>query len=342
MELIELKTIPEHCRQLAEAGGVFLQDPHWGEFQTSLGKRVRSFIVQESDGSIALFAQTIEHAIGGKCFLFAPYGPVFPQNLSVDESKQVFEFFSSELPKLVSGLMFLRFEPEASVFEGVQSRIKKTIDLNPHQTLLLDIRKPQEELLAEMKPKTRYNIRLAEKSGIKVRVLQQLPVPSTGGEDPIAASAKRAGIQAYTPEYFNQLLNFFSKSKEYGSIQARCYAAYHQSDLLAVTIMLEYAGRATYLFGGALELKRNLMPSYLLHWQAIQDAKARGIETYDFWGVEIDENHPWYGFSKFKLGFGGEVIKRPGTLDFTYNPTWYNAYAIFRKLNRLRRLHFRN
>ena len=356
MELIELTDntpeILDSCRQLAKAGGVFLQDIQWGDFQSYLGKRVRRFAVQDTGGTgnVRLFAQVIEHIVVGKSYFFAPYGPVFAKNLSADEHREAFNFFIENLSGASDGLTFFRFEPEFDIYAeelniisssgNFQSKIKKTIDLDPHQTLLLDLHSTADELLAGMKPKTRYNIRLAEKSGIEVRVLKELPVAADGAEDPIAASSLRAGIRAYSRSYFNNMLQFFSD--ENGPIQARCYAAYHEGDLLAANIMLEYGDRAIYLFGGALELKRNLMPSYALHWQAIQDAKKRECNTYDFWGVETDETHPWYGFSKFKLGFGGEIVKRPGTLDFVYNSAWYNAYGIFRKLNRLKNLQFRH
>jgi lipid II:glycine glycyltransferase (peptidoglycan interpeptide bridge formation enzyme) len=341
MECIELQTVPDDCRQLAVAGGVFLQDPEWGDFQVSLGRTVRRFVVRDEDETVLLYAQCIEQGVGKKSFLFAPYGPLFAEDLSEVQRSGVFDFFTSELHARFTGLMFFRFEPANAMTDlHVQSKIKKTIDLNPHQTLLLDLQQPLDDLLAAMKPKTRYNIRLAEKSGIDVRVLQELPVTTKGGDDPITASAKRAGIRAYNRAYFNDLLKFFSNPE--GAIQAKWYAAYHEGDLLAAAIMLEYGGQMTYLFGGAIALKRNLMPSYAIHYQAIQDAQAHGLSTYDFWGVETDERHPWYGFSKFKLGFGGRVVQRPGTLDFVYNGAWYNGYALLRKLNRLKNLRFRH
>jgi lipid II:glycine glycyltransferase (peptidoglycan interpeptide bridge formation enzyme) len=341
MEFIELTTVPDSCRQLAQADGIFLQDPEWGNFQASLGRTTRRFAVYGEHEEVLLYAQAVAHVAAKKTYLSAPYGPVFAAALPASQRDEAFNFFVTGLRKHIPGLMFLRFETELPIEDAyLRSKIKDTIDLNPHQTLMLDVQQPIGDLLAAMKPKTRYNIRLAEKSGIEVRVLRELPVATTGDEDPIAASALRAGIRAYTRSYFNDLLKFFSDPK--GAIQARCYAAYHEGDLLAANIMLEYAGQMTYLFGGALELKRNLMPSYALHYQAIQDAQSHGLKRYDFWGVETDENHPWYGFSKFKLGFGGRIVHRPGTLDFVYNAAWYNGYALLRRLNRLKNLRFRH
>jgi lipid II:glycine glycyltransferase (peptidoglycan interpeptide bridge formation enzyme) len=360
MRLAELTESEYSAIGITQAQDNFLQSPAWGLFQKSLGKDTRYFTAYEDTGAILLSALVIVNKVGGKNYGFAPFGPVF----TVEESRQqeVFNFFAKELRKFIPQMIFLRFEPAEDFFSGKgvgefgkksqPLSIVKSADLNPHQTLLLDLRQDEQSLLAAMKPKTRYNIKVAQKEGVEIRVSHEVPVPVSGGEDPFSASAQRAGVSTYSREYFSRLLKFFpeknfseNKSEEifdrqeiYGhhKITARCYAAYHQGDLLAANIMLEYGSRSTYLFGGALDKKRNTMPSYLLHWQAILDAKSRGCATYDFWGVETDERHPWYGFSKFKLGFGGTIEKRPGTYDFVYKSAWYNVYRILRKINRLK------
>jgi lipid II:glycine glycyltransferase (peptidoglycan interpeptide bridge formation enzyme) len=344
MRLAELSESEYLTIGITQAQDNFLQSPAWGLFQKSLGKDVRYFAAYDDAGTILLSALVIVNKVGGKNYGFAPFGPVF----AVEESRQleVFNFFAKELRKFISQMIFLRFEPAEDFFsgEGVggfekkskSSRIVKSADLNPHQTLLLDLRQDEQSLLAAMKPKTRYNIKVAQKEDVEIRVLYEVPIPASGEQDPFSASAQRAGVSTYSREYFSRLLKFFSENSGRQKITARCYAAYHQGDLLAANIILEYGSCSTYLFGGALDKKRNTMPSYLLHWQAILDAKSRGCTAYDFWGVETDERHPWYGFSKFKLGFGGTIEKRPGTYDFVYKSAWYNVYRILRKINRLK------
>jgi lipid II:glycine glycyltransferase (peptidoglycan interpeptide bridge formation enzyme) len=322
----------------------FLQSAAWGAFQKSIGREVKYFVVRDDAEKIVLSTLLIVNLVAGKCYVFAPFGPVFAQGISdADEQLEIFKFFTAQLKLFIPNLIFLRFEPANGFFPEKLTakfgRIVKSTDLNPHQTLLLDLRQDEQSILAEMKAKTRYNIKVAQKEGVDVKVLSLVPKSVTGGLDPFYASANRAGVSTYSREYFTKLLNFFSEDKNTGNknaITARCYAAYHQGDLLAANIMLEYKQRSIYLFGGALDLKRNTMPSYLLHWQAMLDAKSRGCETYDFWGVETYEKHPWYGFSKFKLGFGGVIEKRPGTYDLVYKPAWYTIYGILRKLNRLK------
>jgi lipid II:glycine glycyltransferase (peptidoglycan interpeptide bridge formation enzyme) len=314
----------------------FLQSAAWGAFQKSIGREVKYFIVRDGSEKIVLTSLVIINAAAGKCYAFAPFGPVFVAGIGDAEQLEIFKFFTAELKSIIQNLIFLRFEPAT---ELNLVAVRKSTDLNPHQTFLLDLRQDEQIILAAMKPKTRYNIKVAQKEGVEVKVLHEVATPAAGGLDPFSASASRAGVSTYSREYFTKLLNFFSEEKNAGNknaITARCYTAYHQGDLLAANIMLEYKNRAIYLFGGGLDLKRNTMPSYLLHWQAMLDAKSRGCETYDFWGVETDEKHPWYGFSKFKLGFGGVIEKRPGTYDFVYKPAWYTTYGILRKLNRLK------
>jgi lipid II:glycine glycyltransferase (peptidoglycan interpeptide bridge formation enzyme) len=362
MRLTELTESEYSTVGITQAQDNFLQSPAWGLFQKSLGKEIRYFAVRDDAGEILLSALLIVNKIFGKSYAFGPFGPVF----MVEEPRQlgVFNFFARELQKFIPDMIFLRFEPAEDFFsnknfgrgseefskKSKSPNVVKSADLNPHQTLLLDLRQNESDLLAAMKPKTRYNIKVAQKEGVGIRVLDEVPLPLSGEEDPFSASAQRAGVNTYSREYFSRLLKFFSENSKNKSeetsgrqeisnrqkITVRCYAAYHKSDLLAANIMLEHGNRSTYLFGGALDKKRNTMPSYLLHWQAILDAKSRGCTTYDFWGVETDERHPWYGFSKFKLGFGGTIEKRPGTYDFVYKSAWYNIYRILRKINRLK------
>jgi lipid II:glycine glycyltransferase (peptidoglycan interpeptide bridge formation enzyme) len=317
--------------------GNFQQDFAWGEFQKSIGRESFRYMVLNDNGEPVLYVQLMAQSIAGKKYFYAPFGPVFSNILDLKEKRQVFNYFAVEFKKEQPKALFLRVETQENISDDERlsllsnSHFKKTVDLSPHKTLILGLEKTNSEILAGMKPKTRYNIKVAEKSGIEVKILNEVPVDSDD-LNPFDASADRAKVKTYTKEYFDSMLKYFSDPK--GKIVARCYAAYHEGDLLAANIMIEYGAYSIYLFGGAFELKRAFMPSYALHWQAILDAKEHHLKFYDFWGVETDEHHPWYGFSRFKFGFGGEIKERPGTLDYVYSSSWYNAYILLRKLNR--------
>lgn len=329
MKLIEFTEGEQATYQsLVLINGCFLQDWQWGEFQKSLGKKVLRFGILERE-ELLLVASGYLQQIGNKSYFFLPYGPILKAS-ELFRFNDLMQFFCLELKEKYPSLIFVRFEPLQIVSETIKSA-KKSIDLDPHQTLILDVQKTEEQLLSEMHPKTRYNIKVATKHGVEIQTSNELTKDTL---NLLLETSKRAGIRGFDAEYYTKLVQYFREHKD---ITVKVYTAKHQADLLAVNVILTYKQQklATYLFGGSADAKRNLMAPYLLHWQIIQDLKKQGFEKYDFWGVETDPKHPWYGFSKFKLGFGGEVVKYAGTWDYVLNSAWYNVYIIIRKLNRI-------
>jgi lipid II:glycine glycyltransferase (peptidoglycan interpeptide bridge formation enzyme) len=322
MELIEIEEKDkEKYEAFVEKNGRFLQSLLWGEFQKSLGKDVYRFAV-EDNGEYLLTSQGYLNRVGSSAYYFSPHGPV-----TGTDDRAVWIFFAEALKKKFPQLIFSRFEP-FSLDPKISPRFIKTIELDPHKTLILDLQKGLETLLEEMHQKTRYNIRLAEKKGVEVKISNDF----SEAVDLFKETSERAGIRMMGSDYYQSLIRYFKDSQEF---KATLYTAWHEGDVLAANLMVYYKDTAIYLFGASGNVKRNLMAPYLLHWHAIQNAKEAGYVKYDFWGVEEDPNHPWYGFSKFKLGFGGEIIHYAGAYDYVYSRAWYNGYKILRKLNRL-------
>ncbi len=330
MELVELDENSKDAYQsFVKTNGCFLQDWDWGDFQRSIGKEVQRFIVREN-GNIILTAQVLVNAMRGKKYFSLPYGPV-RERIGNFDGGVALEFFLRALAKKYPQTVFIRIEPQVETDDLKNKRtLVKSLDLNPHQTLILDLKQDLDKILAAMHNKTRYNIKVAEKHGVEVVISERLGKTEAGIFD---LTARRAGVRFQDPEYFDSLLNYFSSGKS--TIRAALYSATAEGQVIASNLMIFWHDTAVYLFGGSGAEKRNFMAPYALHWQAIQDAKEKGIIKYDFWGVETDSAHPWYGFSKFKLGFGGEVIKYAGTYDYLVRPAWYNAYRLIRKLNRI-------
>ena len=328
MKLVEFTEEQATYQSLVQINGSFLQDWQWGEFQESLGKKVLRFGILEQE-ELVFVASGYMQQLKSKCYFFLPYGPVVkPSELS--HFNDLMQFFCLKLKEKYPKLIFVRFEPLQVTSEIIKSA-KKSIDLNPHQTLILDLQKTEEQLLSAMHPKTRYNIKVALKHGVEIQASNELTKDAL---NLLLQTSKRAGIRSFDSDYYTKLVQYFAENKK---ISVKVCTARHLGDLLAVNIILIYKQQnlVTYLFGGSSETKRNMMAPYLLHWQIIQDLKKQGFEKYDFWGVETDSKHPWYGFSKFKLGFGGEVLKYGGTWDYVLNQAWYNVYIIIRKLNRI-------
>lgn len=325
MRLLQLSDNEKDTYQsFVSANGSFLQDWSWGEFQKKLGREVLRFAVIEKDpDQYLLTAQIIRNVALKKEYFFVPYGPIVSNHKDFDSLSS---FFFGQLKAEYPSLLFIRIEPQ---FEISSKSLVKTTDINPHKTLILDLQKDLEQIKTEMHSKTRYNIKVAQKHDVQVEIKYIFGPEET---EIFRSTAKRAAIRFQNAKYFADLLTYFSDGN---SIKTQLYVANYRGEVLAVNLMLYYNRRAIYLFGGSSSFNRNVMAPYALHWQAVSDAKSLGYQTYDFWGVEEDPKHPWYGFSKFKLGFGGSIQRYGGTYDYVYNSAWYNVYKILRKLNRL-------
>ena len=206
-------------------------------------------------------------------------------------------------------------------------------DIQPPDTVLLNLSRSEEDILQGMKPKWRYNVRLAEKKGVAVEELS--------GEAALASllefyrlyveTSERDRIALHPEAYYAGL---FSLSRIYDPEggrrpDLRLWMAMHEGQALAAIITVFRGEEAVYLYGASSGEKRNLMPAYALQWAAIRAAKASGAKVYDFYGIPPvdDPSHPMSGLYRFKTGFGGEIAHRAGSWDYPLRPA---AYAAFR------------
>ena len=189
-------------------------------------------------------------------------------------------------------------------------------------TVELDLRRSEEELLAAMKGKTRYNIRLAGRKEVVVR-------QGTDADfERIAAmymtTAARDGFAVRPVEYY---LDAWRTLHAAGLAQP--LLAEFQGQPLAAVIIVRSGRRAIYMYGASTDSERRRMPNYLLQWEAIRWAKAQGNEVYDFWGAPDDfvESDPLWGVWRFKAGFKGQVVRHIGAWDYPNRLFWYWVYT---------------
>jgi lipid II:glycine glycyltransferase (peptidoglycan interpeptide bridge formation enzyme) len=206
-------------------------------------------------------------------------------------------------------LAFVRVEPELESGWQPPTGWSSAPAIQPEHTSIIDIARPDDELMASFKSKTRYNVRLATKKGVEVAV-----------SDDISAFARLAGetsarhrIQLAPENYYRELYRLMSDDGT-----ARLYLASHEGTPLAGIMIVRFAGRATYLFGASTRAGREKMPAYLLHWQAMRDMRDAGDSEYDLWGVPPDDQpgHPWSGLWQFKSGWQGRFITYAGAFDY--------------------------
>jgi peptidoglycan pentaglycine glycine transferase (the first glycine) len=242
----------------------------------------------------------------------------------------------SELDKVCKShhAIFLKLEPDSWNSEFIihhSSFIISKHNIQPPRTIIIDIRGSEEEILAKMKQKTRYNIRLAEKKGVTVRAWEDIEafhkmMTVTGGRD---------GFGIHSLEYYKRAYELL-QSKGLGEI----LVAEYEGKPLAALFVARNGYRAYYLYGASTDEERNRMPTYLLQWEAMKCAKAHGCEEYDLWGVpdedeanleaNFESRHDGlWGVYRFKRGFGGELKRAAQAMDRVYNPLLYWAYLKF-------------
>jgi lipid II:glycine glycyltransferase (peptidoglycan interpeptide bridge formation enzyme) len=289
---------------------------------------------------------------------YVPWGPELPAAFPPDlllRATATAELARALRPFLPKTVAFIRFDPpwltpntDATPYSllptpfSFPSPFKRAAaDIQPPDTVLIDLNPSAQEMLAAMKPKWRYNIALAEKRGVVV---------SDAGEKGIdvfyrllTETAARDGIAVHSGEYYRALFEECRTDKFGGgegsgtvSQQLRLYTAGHEGDVLAAIVVLFRRKQAVYLYGASANIKRNLMAPYALQWRAMQDAKALGCSQYDLFGIPPNEdpNHPMVGLYRFKTGFGGRIVHRPGSWDYPCKPM---LYALFCNAERLRK-----
>ena len=204
---------------------------------------------------------------------------------------------------------------------------KAVSDLTVADALILDIGRTEEEILKDMKPKTRYNIHLARRKGVSVLHASEEMLPAF--YQLFGQTGRRKGFPVCSYEHFAALFSTGAVREHPSGIHF--LLAVNGQEPLAGAIIAISGRTATYLFGASADHGRNLMGSYSLQWSAIQLARAEGCSAYDMGAVSprADAAHPFYGLYRFKTGFGGNIVHRTGTWDY---PLDADAYTTFRNL----------
>lgn len=191
-------------------------------------------------------------------------------------------------------------------------------------TVELYLNRTEEDLLAAMKPKTRYNIRLAERKGVVVR--RGTPADFPAIAEMYQETAARDGFTVRPKEYYLD-----GWTALYQARMAQPLVAEVESRPVAAVILVRFGERVIYMYGASRNEARERMPNHLLQWEAIRWAREQGARVYDFWGApdEFAEHDRLWGVWRFKAGFNGEVVRFIGAWDFPARPLWYRIYTQF-------------
>ncbi len=200
---------------------------------------------------------------------------------------------------------------------------KSSGNILPTNTLFINLDGKEEQLLSQMKPKTRYNIGLSQRKGVEVKQLKldQLSL----WYQLYSETAKRNGIFLHSIDYFAAVLAA-KATNTLSPAEVILLLAEAEGIPLAAMFLVISGNRASYLYGASSSDNRNFMATYAIQWEAIRIAKVRGCVDYDMFGVapRPDPSHPMYGLYRFKSGFGGEMYHTLGCWDYPLDEARYN------------------
>jgi peptidoglycan pentaglycine glycine transferase (the first glycine) len=299
-----------------------LQMGEWGELKSAFGWKPIRLVIDKTIGAQVLF----RHLLFGVTIGYMPK-PVFSDKLLNNNA------FWREVDTVCKRqkAVFLKVEPD--LWEEEQSidhspGLLSPQNIQPPRTIVIDIQPDEETLLAHMKQKCRYNIRLAEKKDVTVHAWDDI----VGFYNMIQITGGRDGFGVHSLDYYQRAYELFHPK---GSCEL--LAAVYEGKTLASLMVFANRQRAWYVYGASNDEERNRMPTYLLQWEAIRWAKARGCQAYDLWGVP-DENQETleanfetrqdglWGVYRFKRGFGGQLKRAAQASDRVYLPLLYKLY----------------
>lgn len=295
-----------------EAG--FMQSSVWANFKRVEGfeaLRLGLFEQGELCGGGTLYFYPAETGSG---FLVCPEGPIldWEDTPKAREGLRLILGVAQELAEK-QGALGLRIEPHLSKPKPsvLRNWTRSPIDLTPCQTLYIDLALSESEILAQMHPKGRYNLKLAQRHGVVITESSEIEA-LTKFYPLFQETATRNGFFGEPYGFFLNLCTSLLPSDF-----ATFLFAEWEGRLLGTILALFYGRRATYLYGGSSDLDRHVMPNYLLHWRAMQLARERGCVEYDLFGFEPFgvPDHLYAGFSRFKKQFGGAYVETIGSMD---------------------------
>lgn len=299
-------------RTILAAGGSFLQSYEWGEFQQAYGRPVDRWQMDQ------LALQTIVHILpAGRTFLFTPYGPsgTFTPS-TINQSLDHIQILAKKYQAI-----FWRYERGGEQYGGVSVPA-----VHPVTTWLTPLHEPT-AMLAAMKPKWRYNIRLAQRKGVAIRHTTALTDVAVFYAL-LQQTAQRQRIHLHPKSYYQLMLDHLGRAG-----CAQLYFAEFAGQTVAAALVIRFGTTVTYLHGGSEYGQRQLMAPHLLQWRIMTDAQPAGYTVYDWFGIVDNDrpDHPWATLTRFKQGCGGASQRYAGTFELPLQRTWYNAYRLIKR-----------
>lgn len=315
-----------------------IQSWEWGEFRKSLGLPLLRYGIYEQSskssiskkGKLSKAFQLTLHKIPftNQYVGYLPKGPIPDKELS-----EALEIIGRK-----HHCAFIKIEPNIistnKPYTIFPTFLPSPKPLFTKYNFILDLTKSEEELLKNMHPKTRYNIRLAQRKGVVVEereddkafeIFLKLHFDTT----------QRQGFHSHNASYHRKL---WQQLKSAG--MARVLIGFYHKKPLSAWLLFNFQDTLYYPFGASSMEHKEVMANNLVAWEAIRLGKKLGLKEFDMWGAahspDPDSSDPFYGFHTFKKGYGGKLVEYIGTFDLVFNPTLYFAFTSIDKFTKLK------
>lgn len=321
MTILDVQAWQEYLADHPEAH--VLQSAAWGELKSAFGWFPLRLKVGDCGAQILFRRLPL-----GRTVAYIPKGPVGTDWLSL--------WPEVDAACRKNRAIFLKVEPDcwedsAKECKEQFAALTPAVPVQPRRTVEISLEGDEEEWLARMKQKTRYNIRLAEKKQVVIRESDDVSAFS----HIMQTTGERDQFGVHHPSYYQKAFDLFSARNDCVLLMAE-----YEGQPLAGLIVFAQGSRAFYFYGASSNAERNRMPAYLLQFHAMRWAAARGCLAYDLWGIpDMDEEElerqfagredGLWGVYRFKRGFGGEIRRSVGAWDKIYQPLLYKLYLLY-------------
>jgi lipid II:glycine glycyltransferase (peptidoglycan interpeptide bridge formation enzyme) len=329
-------------KDLTGQGGHLLQSWAWGELKSDFGWIPHRLRLGQAAAQVLFRRLPL-----GRTIAYIPKGPAVDWR-DYDQCQALFSAIHAEARKRKA--IFLKIEPNvwlagdssAEHRSGQAAALAQFLNqsapvpaetIQPQTSITLDLRGDEDSIMAAMKQKTRYNIRLAGRKGVVVRQGTEADIPLFHQLSQVTST--RDGFGIHSLAYYQAAYRLFSPE------QCVLLIAEHEDKPLAGLMVFRFGQVAYYFYGASVNSHRSLMPTYLIQWTAIRWAKQQSCMWYDLWGIPDEDpatleaefsarNDGLWGVYRFKRGFGGKVVRSVGASDYVYNPGLYKLYSFLR------------
>jgi peptidoglycan pentaglycine glycine transferase (the first glycine) len=305
--------------------GHLLQSWAWGDLKGRFGWQPLRVALADGNGLLAV-AQILLRRLPYRTLAYVPRGPVCDP-----DDDRAGQALVSALHQVARGHQAIALKaepnwPDSPEAEGWWTRhgfAPSWRTIQPRRTIVVDLRPGEEEILAQMKPKWRYNVRLASRREVSVRrgSVEDLPVFYRLMQE----TSRRDGFGIHTLGYYETAYLLFEPGEHVALLLAE-----YQGRPIAGLMAFAFAGMGIYMYGASSNEERQRMPNHLLQWEAMRWARARGCTGYDLWGIaDVDPDSPstvLAGVERFKAGFGGKERRFAGAFDHAYSPLVYSGF----------------